>query len=107
MIYWIVLLKYLELTTNPLIIPKIVSPSAKYELRNLLSVLSWIILVAGLILAQCYDRRDVFKTHAKPVDFLIPAIIVENATRSNASLVNLFNPNMLVLICFLNGWSNE
>jgi len=51
MIYWIVLLKYLELTTNPLIIPKIVSPSAKYELRNLLSVLSWIILVAGLILA--------------------------------------------------------
>jgi hypothetical protein len=37
-------------------------------------------------------------THANPVDFFIPAMIVERATRSNASRVNLLRPNIVVLI---------
>jgi hypothetical protein len=40
-----------------------------------------------------------FRTYAKPVDFLIPAIIVDRATRSNARRDNLLRPNIVVLVC--------
>jgi hypothetical protein len=49
-----------------------------------------------------YKRGEVFRTYAKPVDFLIPAIIVDSATRSNARRDNLLRPNIVVLVC---GWS--
>jgi len=74
----------------------------KYELRNLLSVLSWIILVAGLYLS--IHSCDEMETHAKPVDFLIPAIIVDSATRSNARRDSLLRPNIVILVC---GWSED
>lgn len=34
-------------------------------------------------------------TYENPVDFFIPAIIVDIAMRSMASLVNLFRPNIV------------
>lgn len=79
----------------------------KYELRNLLSVLSWIILVAGLYLSVCTSEVRYFWTYAKPVDFLIPAIIVDRATRSNARRDNLLRPNIVVLRCGRYGWPDD
>lgn len=46
-------------------------------------------------------------TYAKPVDFLIPAIIVDSATKSNARRDNLLRPNIVVLICCSNGWPDD
>jgi hypothetical protein len=46
-------------------------------------------------------------THAKPVDFLIPAIIVDRATRSNARRDNLLRPNIVVLVCGRYGWPDD
>lgn len=43
-------------------------------------------------------------TYANPVDFFTPAIIVEIATRSIASLVSLFRPNMSFSIHHTEDW---
>jgi hypothetical protein len=41
------------------------------------------------------DRRGGSGTYSNPVDFFIPAIMVEMATKSKASRVSLLRPNMV------------
>ena len=89
-------MKYLELTTNPLIIPNTVSPNEKYESRKERIDASLMSPVAGLREISEVKQRREGGTYENPVDFFIPAIIVDIAIRSMASLVSLLRPNIEV-----------